>query len=151
MADIVSHAVRARMMSGIKGKDTSPELTVRRMLHAKGYRFRLHRKDLPGTPDIAMPGRKVAIFVHGCFWHAHAGCKFAKLPSTRQDFWKKKLLGNVERDQRATVKLLELGWRVLCVWECALRDANAADRLPGILSAWIEGLEDTGEVRGPLA
>lgn len=150
MADVVSHAVRARMMSGIKGKDTSPEMLVRSMLHAKGYRFRLHRKDLPGTPDIAMPARKVAIFVHGCFWHAHAGCKFAKLPSTRQDFWKKKLLSNVERDQRATVKLLELGWRVLCVWECVLRDAKAADRLPGILSAWIEGPDNKGEVRGPL-
>lgn len=139
------------MMSGIKGKDTSPELAVRRMLHSMGLRFRLHRRDLPGTPDIAMPGRKIAVFVHGCFWHAHAGCKLAKLPATRQEFWERKLLANVERDRRSVENLSELGWRVLCIWECALRDRHAADVLPRLLQDWVAGAEQFGEIRGPLA
>ena len=90
MVDIVSPAVRSRMMAGIQGKNTRPEVWVRKTLHAAGYRFRLHRRDLPGAPDIVLPGRKIAIFVHGCFWHMHGGCRLAKLPSTRTEFWQAK-------------------------------------------------------------
>ena len=100
MADVVSPAKRSQMMAGIKGKNSLPETLVRKALFAMGYRFRLHRRDLPGTPDIAMPGRKIAIFVHGCFWHAHQGCKYAKTPSTRTEFWISKLQANAARDRR---------------------------------------------------
>lgn len=151
MADVVSPAKRSQMMSGIRGKNSLPELMVRKALFAMGYRFRLHRRDLPGNPDIAMPNRKIAVFVHGCFWHAHAACKYAKMPSTRQEFWSKKLQGNAERDQLASAKLQKLGWRVLCVWECATRDKNAIYELPIRLADWIAGEETAGEIRSPLA
>lgn len=131
MADIVPPSVRSRMMSGIKAKNSQPEILVRRMLFAAGYRFRLHRRDLPGTPDIAMPSKKIAIFVHGCFWHAHKGCKYAKVPATRPDFWIAKLQANVERDQLAIEKLTAMGWRVLCVWECAIRNRETVNYLVG--------------------
>lgn len=146
MVDVVSPADRSRMMAGIKGKNSQPELLVRRLLFASGYRFRLHRRDLPGNPDIVMPGRKVAIFVHGCFWHFHQGCRYAKLPATRPDFWKAKLEANVERDSRAVGKLQALGWRVLCVWECSTRDAEAAAGLQDAMSSWIERGELLGEI-----
>lgn len=149
MVDVVSPADRSRMMSGIQGKNTKPELTVRRMLFASGYRFRLHRRDLPGAPDIVMPGRKVAIFVHGCFWHMHQGCRFAKMPATRPEFWKAKLEANVERDRRAVEKLRALGWRVLCVWECSTRDVQAATGLQAAMSAWLEGRCQVGEIGSP--
>lgn len=149
MVDVVSPAKRSQMMAGIYGKNTKPELIVRRMLFASGYRFRLHRRDLPGAPDIVMPGRKIAIFVHGCFWHMHQGCRFAKLPTTRPEFWKAKLQGNVERDGRAVDKLRALGWRVLCIWECATRDTEAAAVLRATMSSWIEGGELIGEIGAP--
>ena len=149
MVDVVSPADRSRMMSGIQGKNTKPELTVRRMLFASGYRFRLHRRDLPGTPDIVMPGRKIATFVHGCFWHMHQGCRFAKMPATRPEFWKAKLEANVERDRRAVEKLQMLGWRVLCVWECTTRDVHVAAGLQAAMSAWIEGGAPVGEIGAP--
>jgi len=146
MPDVVSPAVRSRMMSGIKGKDTKPEILVRKALFAAGYRFRLHRKDLPGSPDVVLPGRKVAIFTHGCFWHMHAGCNSAKLPATRAEFWKQKLQGNVERDARAVAALRSQGWRVLTVWECGTRDADIVAGLSSLLSEWIEGGEALGEI-----
>jgi len=149
MVDVVSPADRSRMMSGIQGKNTKPELTVRRMLFASGYRFRLHRRELPGAPDIVLPGRKVAIFVHGCFWHMHQGCRFAKMPATRPEFWKAKLEANVERDRRAVEKLRALGWRVLCVWECSTRDVQAATGLQAAMSAWLEGRSQVGEIGSP--
>lgn len=136
-------------MSGIQGKNTKPELIVRRMLFASGYRFRLHRRDLPGAPDIVILGRKVAILVHGCFWHMHQGCRYAKLPATRPEFWKAKLEANVERDRRAVEKLQALGWRVLCVWECSTRDAHAAAGLQADMSAWIEDGAQLGEIGAP--
>ena len=148
MADIVTPLVRSRMMSGIKGKNSLPEMRVRRLLFAAGYRFRLHRRDLPGTPDIVMPGRKIAIFVHGCFWHAHERCKYARIPSTRPDFWTAKLQANEERDQRAVEKLTALGWRVLCVWECATRDHEAAILLKNTIIDWINGDAQFGEIGG---
>ncbi len=146
MADVVSPAVRSRMMSGIKGRDTKPEVLVRKALFAAGYRFRIYRKDLPGSPDVVLPGRRVAIFAHGCFWHMHAGCKNAKLPATRPEFWKAKLERNVERDLRATEALRSSGWRVLTVWECGTRDAELLGKLSTILSEWIEGQEGLGEI-----
>lgn len=146
MADVVSPAKRSQMMSGIKGKDSLPEMLVRKALFSMGYRFRLHRRDLPGTPDIAMTGRKIAIFVQGCFWHAHQECKYAKIPSTRTEFWAAKLQGNVDRDRRVADKLAEMGWRVLHVWECSTRDPEAAKSLPGTLRAWIDGGAPTGDV-----
>lgn len=149
MVDVVSLADRSRMMAGIQGKNTKPELIVRRMLFASGYRFRLHRRDLPGAPDIVMPGRKVAIFVHGCFWHVHPGCRYAKMPATRPGFWKTKLEANVARDRRAAEKLQALGWRVLCVWECSTRDARVAVGLQAAMSAWIERGEPIGEIGAP--
>ncbi|SCC93539.1 DNA mismatch endonuclease of very short patch repair [Thiomonas sp. X19] len=136
------------MMSGIRGKDTKPEILVRKALFAAGYRFRLHRRDLPGAPDIVMPGRKIAIFAHGCFWHSHEGCRYAKEPSTRPDFWKAKLQANVERDKRAMDRLGAMGWRVLCVWECATRSLNAALTLQQELRSWIEGDAASGEISG---
>ena len=145
MADVVSPAKRSQMMSGIKGKNSLPEMLVRKALFAMGHRFRLHRRDLPGTPDIAMPGRKIAIFVHGCFWHAHQGCKYAKTPSTRTEFWRAKLQGNVDRDRRAAAKLAEMGWRVLNVWECATRDL-ASKGLRDALRAWIDGDAARGDI-----
>jgi DNA mismatch endonuclease, patch repair protein len=149
MVDVVSPTDRSRMMAGIRGKDTKPEVIVRRMLFASGYRFRLHRRDLPGAPDIVMPGRKVVVFVHGCFWHMHQGCRFAKMPATRPEFWKAKLEANVERDRRSVEKLQALGWRVLCVWECSTRDAQIAVGLQAAMSSWIESVEPLGEIGAP--
>ncbi|WP_081344578.1 very short patch repair endonuclease [Janthinobacterium lividum] len=146
MADIVPPSVRSRMMSGIKGKNSQPEMLVRRMLFAAGFRFRLHRRDLPGTPDIVMPSRKIAIFVHGCFWHAHKECKYFKIPATRPDFWVEKLQANVDRDQRAFDALTAMGWRVLCVWECATRDRETVKTLSDRITAWINQDTPSGEI-----
>jgi DNA mismatch endonuclease (patch repair protein) len=112
-------------MSAVRARDTRPELTVRSMLHAMGYRFRLHRCDLPGRPDIVLPGRHKVILVHGCFWHQHLSltCRAARLPRTRRDYWVPKLTGNVERDRRDLEALNAAGWDVLVVWECQLADA----------------------------
>ena len=148
MVDVVEPKIRSRMMSGIRGKDTKPEMLVRKALSAAGYRYRLHRRDLPGAPDVVMSGRRVAIFVHGCFWHVHSGCKNAKLPSTRPDFWRDKLEGNVARDRRAIESLRADGWRVLIIWECATRDAVTLATLPEALSRWIADGVPTGEISG---
>lgn len=148
MADVVDPATRSRMMSGIQGKNTKPEMVVRRALFAAGFRFRLHRRDLPGVPDITMPGLKVTIFVHGCFWHCHTGCRYAKLPATRPEFWKKKLIRNVERDRGAVDELLSMGWRVLIVWECAIRDKTKLASLPEKLVSWIGSHASFGEISG---
>jgi len=148
MSDVVSSEIRSRMMSGIRGKDTKPELTVRKALFAAGFRFRLHRRDLPGVPDVVLPGKRVAIFVHGCFWHMHSGCKNAKLPSSRQDFWREKLGRNIERDKKNIDALIDLGWRVLVVWECSTREKGAESVLPSVLASWIGGGEARGELSG---
>jgi DNA mismatch endonuclease (patch repair protein) len=116
--DIVDKPTRSRMMSGIRGRDTQPELRVRRRLHAAGLRFRLHAKDLPGKPDIVLAGPRTVVFVDGCFWHQHPGCAFATLPRTNVDFWRRKLESNVARDTRVRQQLAGAGWRVETVWEC---------------------------------
>ena len=120
MVDVLTPAQRQLNMSRIRGKDTKPELALRRGLHALGFRFRLHRKDLPGRPDLVFPSRRAVIFVHGCFWHGH-GCPMCKMPATRPEFWRAKIDGNHERDLKAVRALTAAGWRVLMVWECALR------------------------------
>lgn len=124
MVDIVDPITRSRMMSGIKGKDTKPEMILRKYLHSQGLRFRLHGKDLPGRPDLTLPKYKVAVFVHGCFWHSHYGCKYAVTPASNQKFWGEKLAKNVVRDQLVVGKLVDLGWRVLVVWECGIKHCS---------------------------
>ncbi|MBP3127366.1 very short patch repair endonuclease [Thalassospira sp. ER-Se-21-Dark] len=118
--DIVDSKTRSRMMSNIKGKNTKPEMVLRRALHQIGFRYVLHDKRLPGKPDMVFPKYRSVVFVHGCFWHQHQGCKNATMPSTRPDFWKNKLRGNVVRDRERIEELKYLGWRVLVVWECEL-------------------------------
>ncbi len=120
MIDVLTPVQRRLNMSRIRGKDTKPELLLRRGLHALGFRFRLHSKDLPGRPDLVFPARRAIIFVHGCFWHGHS-CPMCKLPATRTAFWQNKISGNRARDKRAVQALTAAGWRVLIVWECALR------------------------------
>ena len=125
MADVVDPETRARMMAGIKGRNTKPEVELRRALHADGYRFRIHVNRLPGKPDIVLPRWKAAILVQGCFWHRHPGCRFASSPSTRVSFWTAKFEANVARDARNLTLLTQDGWRVAIVWECALREFGA--------------------------
>lgn len=148
MADVVDTETRSRMMSGIRGTDTRPEMVVRRALFSAGFRYRLHRRDLPGAPDVVLSGRRVAVFVHGCFWHRHKECRYAKLPATRPEFWKAKLEGNAERDTRAIEALQAMGWRVLVVWECAVRDKGTLLILSETLANWIRGNATLGEVAG---
>jgi DNA mismatch endonuclease (patch repair protein) len=146
MADVLSPVQRSAMMSAVGREDTSPELVVRRLLHSLGYRFRLHRRDLPGTPDVVLPKYRTALFVHGCFWHAHSACRFSKLPATRTDFWTQKLNANRNRDQRVQSELLALGWRVLIVWECATRSAVLQRQLADQLPAWLGGVDLIGQL-----
>lgn len=118
MVDIVDKATRSRMMSGIRGRDTKPELRVRRFLHAAGFRFRLHVKDLPGRPDIVLPKYRAVILVHGCFWHRHPGCRYATMPASNVEAWSEKFARNVERDSDVERRLVASGWRVITIWEC---------------------------------
>jgi DNA mismatch endonuclease (patch repair protein) len=120
MADILSHAQRSRLMANVHGKDTSIEKKVRSYLHNRGYRFRKHVTGLPGSPDIVMPRYKATIFIHGCFWHGHAGCTKSRLPTTRHTFWEEKRRANLERDARKLNELLNLGWRAAIIWQCGL-------------------------------
>ncbi len=120
MVDVLTPAQRQLNMSRIRARDTKPEMILRRGLHAKGLRFRLHRKDLPGRPDIVFPSRRAVILIHGCFWHGH-GCALTKVPQTNSEFWKSKIQRNIERDRQSTSKLQETGWRVLVIWECLTR------------------------------
>lgn len=124
MVDRLTPEARSRNMAKIRGKNTGPELAVRRAAHALGLRFRLHQSDLPGTPDLVFPGRRIALFVHGCFWHRHPGCRFAYMPKSRIEFWRAKFEGNVERDVRKQADLAAAGWRVVVVWECETRDQD---------------------------
>ena len=119
MTDIVDAPTRSRMMAGIRGKDTKPEVFLRKALHAQGLRYRLGGAGLPGKPDLVFPSRRTVVFVHGCFWHRHE-CKYFKWPRSNEAFWKTKLNGNAARDARVKSELQKLGWRVLTVWECEL-------------------------------
>ena len=122
--DVVDLAKRSEMMAGIKSKNTRPEMVVRKFLHSQGFRYRLHSRKLPGSPDLILPKYKIAIFVHGCFWHRHVGCKYATNPSSNAERWAAKFHGNIERDAKNEVALRALGWSVLIVWECELRAAE---------------------------
>lgn len=148
MADIVDKATRSQMMAGIRGRDTQPELAIRRGLHGCGFRYRLS-SNLPGRPDLVFPARKAVIFVHGCFWHRH-DCPLFKWPSTRKAFWRTKIDGNHARDQRVRERLLEEGWRVLTVWECALKGAHRRpiNDLIERISRWLRGRLRCSEIRG---
>lgn len=146
MADVVDAATRSRMMAGIKGRNTKPEITVRSILHRQGFRFRLHARELPGKPDILLPRYHAAIFVHGCFWHGH-NCPLFKMPGTREDFWRNKIDRNRENDRKAQDALLASGWRVAVVWECAIRGAGKDfDSVAQRLADWLRSKEQTAEV-----
>lgn len=121
MVDHVDAAKRAEIMAAVKSADTSAELTLRRLLHRAGYRYRLHDRKLPGRPDVVFPSRKKAIFINGCFWHRHENCRYATTPKTRVDFWEAKFAANVARDRRNTAALEGLGWSVAVVWQCELK------------------------------
>lgn len=133
MVDVVDVATRSRMMSGIRGANTRPEMIVRRYLHARGLRFRLHVRDLPGRPDIVLPKHRAVVEVRGCFWHQHPGCRYAVLPKSNTRFWRTKLESNVARDKRSSRALRLLGWRVMTIWECSVYKeselASLADRV----------------------
>lgn len=120
--DVITVERRSALMSRIRGKDTTPELIVRRLAHAIGYRFRLHVHYLPGAPDLVFPGRRKIVFVHGCFWHQHPGCRFAYKPKSNLRFWQKKFAANVERDTRILRELWDRGWSPLVIWECETSD-----------------------------
>lgn len=149
MPDIVSPETRSRMMSGIRGRDTRPELVLRRGLHALGFRFRLHARELPGRPDMVFPRRRAALFAHGCFWHGH-DCPLFRLPGTRREFWQAKIDGNRQRDAAAETALLEGGWRVATVWECALRGRTALpfSAVMDRCAAWLRSDEPRLDIRG---
>ncbi len=127
MSKEVLHKVteqRSKNMSAIKSKNTKPEIAVRKILHSMGYRFRLHRKDLPGSPDIVLPKYKTVIFVHGCFWHRHENCKYASTPKTRKEFWESKFKANVKRDKENQEKIKNIGWQSVVIWECQLKNLD---------------------------
>jgi DNA mismatch endonuclease (patch repair protein) len=136
---------RSEMMAGIGTRDTAPEMVVRRGLHRLGFRFRLHRKDLPGRPDVVLPGQRVVIFVHGCFWHGHVECRYFRLPRTNADFWRTKIARNVERDAEVVTRLVGQGWRVLMVWECATR-GESGTLVPERIAQWLQDTHVVGEL-----
>jgi len=130
----VTSPERSRTMRAVKSNDTSAELEVRRIAHHLGYRYRLHRKDLPGKPDLVFPGRRKVIFVHGCFWHQHQGCNRSRKPKSNQNYWQPKLQRNVERDARVQAELADMGWDVFIVWECEVKNTDLLkERLLGFL------------------
>ena len=144
--DIVDKQTRSRMMAGIRGKDTKPELALRRALHARGFRYRLHAKHVRGRPDLVFPKHHAVVFMHGCFWHRHNGCRYTSTPSTRPEFWQAKFEANVARDATVRAALLESGWRVATVWECALRKPDKVAASAEFLSVWLMSSEVTIEI-----
>lgn len=148
MTDIVDIKRRSELMSGIKGRDTVPERRVRRIAHRMGLRFRLHRKDLPGRPDLVFPKHRLVVFVHGCFWHRHQGCRYAYTPKSRSSFWMEKFAANVARDTRQEVALKALGWRILVIWECETRYETVVEQR---LAALVHGEGPAPEHESTLA
>ncbi len=135
MTDVHNTQTRSYNMSRIRGKDTKPEMVVRRFLFANGFRYRLHDTKLPGKPDIVLPKYKTVIFVNGCFWHGHKGCSYFVLPKTRTEWWLQKIKGTMARDKAAEVALNVLGWKVIVIWECQLKKDNQTITLSSLLSA----------------
>jgi len=150
MPDTVTPETRSRIMAAIRGADTRPELRLRRALHRMGFRYRLHDRRLPGTPDLVLPRRRAVVLVHGCFWHRHPGCRYATVPATREDFWTGKFAATVARDARTLAALRGAGWRVAVVWECALKGA-AADATVDAVAAWLRGTGEALELPAPAA
>jgi DNA mismatch endonuclease (patch repair protein) len=148
MTDVVDSETRSKMMSGIRGKDTKPELGIRRQLHRLGFRYRLHDKKLPGKPDIVLKKYNAVIFVHGCFWHRH-NCHLFKWPKTRPEFWKEKINRNHENDLKALQKLQSSGWRVCIVWECAVKGtAKDIQAVSKTIARWLKSNKHTLEISG---
>ena len=149
MTDVVSSETRSRMMANIKAKDTKPELVIRKILHSRGYRYRLHGKNLPGKPDIVLPKYRAVIFVNGCFWHGH-DCHLFKWPKSRVDFWKDKISGNKNRDLKNHLELNIQGWRQLTVWECAIKGKHrlSMDQIIENIEVWLNGNKSKIEIRG---
>jgi DNA mismatch endonuclease (patch repair protein) len=148
MVDVVSPEVRSRMMSGIRAKNTKPEILVRRALHALGFRYRLHDRKLPGHPDIVLPRYGAVVFIHGCFWHGH-DCRLFKVPATRPEFWLPKIERNRANDTKHQLMLAAMGWRIAVVWECALRGRQAQiDDVAGRLAHWLPESSARIEIRG---
>lgn len=148
--DILTAEQRRFNMSRIRGRNTKPELVVRSTLHALGYRFRLHRGDLPGRPDVVLPRWRIAVFINGCFWHHH-DCRYFKMPATRQDFWQEKIRRTVERDRAANRALIDHGWRTLTIWECAIRgvDKISSEELAVAIDQFLSAkVAPFGEIRG---
>lgn len=143
--DIVDVETRSRMMSTIRGKDTQPEITIRRALHAAGFRYRLHDKSLPGKPDLVLRKYNASIFVNGCFWHRHPGCRYATTPTTRTAFWQKKFVSNVKRDELNAKAIVKAGLRVAIVWECALRKDKAEQTLSDLVT-WLGSHDITSKI-----
>ncbi|MYA87849.1 MAG: DNA mismatch endonuclease Vsr [Boseongicola sp. SB0662_bin_57] len=137
MVDVVDSKTRSRIMASIRGKNTKPELVVRKALHRRGFRFRLHAKDVPGRPDLVFRKFNAVVFVHGCFWHRHEGCRHATVPATRTEYWTSKFERNVARDDEVRTRLIGAGWRVATVWECALRKAEHVDVAIQMLASWL--------------
>ena len=150
MTDVHSPAQRSKNMAAIRCANTKPEIQVRRLLHDSGYRFRLHRRDLPGRPDIVLPRYKAAIFVNGCFWHMH-DCEWFRMPRTRPEFWREKLLSNRRRDQQNLADLQATNWRVAVVWECSLRNGSEGriESMRTKLCEWIDSESDFMNLESP--
>jgi DNA mismatch endonuclease, patch repair protein len=151
MVDVVDKVTRSRMMSGISGKDTKPEILIRSLLYRAGFRFRVHAKGLPGKPDIVLKKYRAIVFVHGCFWHRHA-CPLFKWPSSNANFWKAKISQNKKRDAVVIAALRKLGWRILIIWECALKGAKKIplEAISQKMSAWLQGDNPFLQIRGSL-
>lgn len=141
MTDILDQKTRSRMMAGIRGKDTKPERVLRKALHARGLRYRLHAGDVSGCPDLVFPKYRAVVFVHGCFWHRHEGCRYTTTPATRPEFWNRKFVANVERDQHVKRQLTSNGWRVAIVWECALRKPDLVPAVAESIAIWLSSEE----------
>ncbi|WP_061875412.1 very short patch repair endonuclease [Acinetobacter lactucae] len=138
MVDIVDTSTRSRIMASIKGRDTKPEILIRKLLHKRGFRFRLHVKELPGRPDIVLKKYKAVIFINGCFWHGHKGCHLFKIPATRTEFWEEKINKNQLNDIKSIKLLLDNGWRVCLVWECSVRGAKKdLNKVINSISNWL--------------
>lgn len=146
MTDVVNSETRSRMMSGIRGKDTRPELVLRKALHARGFRYRLHGRRVMGRPDLVLTRYRAVIFVHGCFWHRHEGCRYATTPATRPAFWQAKFVSNMRRDREVRKLLTNEGWRVAVVWECSLRYPAHVAIAADLLAAWLPSRTATIEI-----
>jgi DNA mismatch endonuclease (patch repair protein) len=149
LTDVVDSMTRSRMMSGIRGKNTKPELALRKALHSRGFRYRLNDCRLPGRPDLVLPKYRTAILVHGCFWHRHEECRYATSPSTRPEFWQAKFDANTRRDREVQELLTKQGWRVATVWECALKRQDHVTAAADLLASWLPSSSPTIEIPPP--